>query len=95
MEKGLITIVLPIYNVEKYLDRCMHSIVNQTFSNLEILMIDDGSTDSSGVLCDKWAKEDSRVRVIHKKNAGLGMARNTGIDNSRGEYICFLIAMIT
>ena len=89
MEKGLITIVLPIYNVEKYLDRCMHSIVNQTFSNLEILMIDDGSTDSSGVLCDKWAKEDSRVRVIHKKNAGLGMARNTGIDNARGEYICF------
>lgn len=89
MNKGLITVVLPIYNVEKYLDRCINSVVKQTYSNLEILLIDDGSTDNSSAICDEWAKKDERIRVIHKKNQGLGMARNTGIDNASGEYICF------
>ena len=89
MNKTLVTVVLPIYNVEKYLDRCMESIVNQTYTNLEILMIDDGSPDRCPAMCDKWAQKDNRIRVIHKKNAGLGEARNTGIENATGDYICF------
>ncbi|MBQ9591130.1 MAG: glycosyltransferase family 2 protein [Butyrivibrio sp.] len=89
MKKGIVSIVLPVYNVEKYLNRCMESVVNQSYPYLEIIMVDDGSTDSSGKMCDDWAKKDKRVKVIHKKNAGLGLARNTGIENAMGEYICF------
>ncbi|WP_458457662.1 glycosyltransferase family 2 protein, partial [Pseudobutyrivibrio sp.] len=89
MNQGLVSVVLPIYNVEKYLDRCMESVVNQTYRNIEILMVDDGATDSCPDICEKWAKKDERVKVIHKKNAGLGMARNTGIENASGEYIVF------
>lgn len=89
MIQGLVSVVLPIYNVEKYLDRCMESVVNQTYSNIEILMIDDGATDSCPDICEKWAKKDERVKVIHKQNAGLGMARNTGIEKASGEYIVF------
>lgn len=89
MDKPLVTVVIPVYNVETYLDRCMRSIVGQTYQNLEILMIDDGSTDHSSEMCDEWAKNDGRIRVIHKKNAGASEARNTGIDNAQGEYICF------
>lgn len=84
-----VTVVLPIYNVEKYLNRCIQSVVNQSYNNLEIILVDDGSTDRSGTLCDEWEKKDSRIRVIHKKNAGLGEARNSGIDSSTGQYICF------
>lgn len=89
MEKGLVTVVVPIYNTEKYLDRCITSIVNQTYQNLEILLIDDGSPDNCPQMCDIWAERDLRIRVIHKENAGLGMARNTGIEHATGEYICF------
>lgn len=89
MNQGLVSVVLPIYNVEKYLDRCMDSVVNQTYRNIEILLVDDGATDSCPDICEKWAKKDERVKVIHKQNAGLGMARNTGIDNATGEYIVF------
>ena len=89
MVNGLVTVVLPIYNVEKYLDRCINSVVNQTYSNIEILLIDDGSTDGCPKKCDDWAAQDSRIHVIHKENQGLGMARNTGIENSSGEFICF------
>ncbi len=89
MQNGLVTVVLPIYNVEKYLNQCIESVVNQTYRNLEILLIDDGSPDSCPEICNDWAKRDSRIRVIHKENAGLGMARNTGIENANGEYICF------
>ena len=85
----LVSIVVPIYNVEKYLDRCVKSIVSQTYKNLEIILVDDGSTDSSCDMCDDWATKDSRIKVVHKKNAGLGMARNTGIENATGDYICF------
>ena len=88
MNQGLVTVVLPIYNVEKYLDRCMKSIVNQTYRNLEIILVDDGSPDHCPEICDRWAETDNRIRVIHKENAGLGMARNTGIENASGEYIC-------
>lgn len=85
----LVSVVVPIYNVEKYLDRCIESIVSQTYSNLEIILVDDGSPDNCPVMCDEWEKRDSRIKVVHKSNEGLGMARNTGIDNATGEYICF------
>ena len=85
----LVSVVLPIYNVEKYLDRCISSVANQTYKNLEIILVDDGSPDSCPEICDLWAEKDGRVKVIHKENQGLGMARNTGIDNASGEYICF------
>lgn len=85
----MVTVVVPVYNVEKYLDRCVESIVNQTYRNLEIILVDDGSPDRCSQMCDDWALRDSRIKVIHKQNAGLGMARNTGIENATGEYICF------
>ena len=90
MEKDLVSIVIPIYNVEKYLDRCIESVVNQTYRNLEILLIDDQSPDNCPRMCDDWAVKDNRIKVIHKKNGGLGMARNSGIEIATGEYICFL-----
>ncbi len=89
MNEQLVTIVLPIYNVEPYLDRCIQSVIAQTYTNLEILLIDDGSLDGCPQKCDEWAKRDKRIRTIHKHNEGLGMARNTGIENATGEYIFF------
>ena len=74
MEKPLISIVVPAYNVSDFLDRCIESLVNQTYLNLEIIIVDDGSKDSTGSFCDIWEKKDSRIRVIHKKNQGLGLA---------------------
>lgn len=89
MDQELVTVVVPIYNVEPYLDRCINSIVGQTYRNLEIILVDDGSPDNCPKMCDEWAQKDRRIRVVHKTNAGLGMARNTGIEHARGEYICF------
>ncbi len=89
MRKGVVSVVLPIYNVEMYLNRCVKSVVNQSYKNLEIILVDDGSPDGCPQLCEDWAKKDKRIKVVHKKNAGLGYARNTGIDNATGEYICF------
>jgi len=86
----LISVVVPIYNVQKYLDKCIESIINQTYKNLEIILIDDGSTDNSGEKCDIWAQKDKRIRVVHKNNGGLSDARNTGIKISTGEYIGFI-----
>lgn len=86
----LISVILPVYNVERYLDRCMESVMHQTYKNLEILLIDDGSTDLSGTICEKYATIDDRVRVIHQKNQGLSAARNKGIIESKGEYITFV-----
>ena len=85
----LVSVVVPVYNVEKYLDRCVQSVVGQTYDNLEIILVDDGSTDGSAVICDNWASSDGRIKVIHKKNAGLGMARNSGMDSAGGKYIFF------
>ena len=85
----LVTVVVPIYNVEKYLDRCILSILGQTYRNLEIILVDDGSPDNCPQMCDAYAEKDSRIKVIHKQNAGLGMARNTGLAQATGEYICF------
>lgn len=84
-----VSVVIPIYNVEKYLDRCLNSVVGQTYGNLEIILVDDGSPDRCPQMCEEWAVKDQRIKVVHKKNAGLGMARNTGIENASGEYICF------
>ena len=89
-ELPLISVILPVYRVEKYLDRCMQSITEQTYRNLEIILVDDGSPDSSGAICDTWAEKDSRVRVIHKENAGAGAARNTGLDVSTGEIVSMI-----
>ena len=89
MQQTLVTVVVPIYNVERYLDRCVESIVSQTYRNLQIILVDDGSPDHCPQMCDDWAKKDPRIEVIHKQNAGLGMARNTGMEHATGEYICF------
>lgn len=86
----VISIIVPIYNVSKYLDRCMDTLLNQTFSDIEIIMVDDGSPDDCGTKCDAYAKQDERVVVIHKKNAGLGMARNSGLEIARGKYVGFV-----
>ena len=87
MNRPLISVVLPIYNIEAYLDRCMEAVLNQTYDNLEILMVDDGSPDGCGAMCDRYAREDSRVKALHKENGGLSDARNYGIAHSTGEYI--------
>ncbi len=90
MKHARISVVVPVYKVEKYLDRCVNSIVSQTYRNLEIILVDDGSPDACPGICDAWAERDSRIRVIHKENAGAGMARNSGIEAATGEYICFV-----
>ena len=87
---NLISVIIPVYNVEKYINRCVNSIINQTYTNLEIILVDDGSSDESPTLCDALASSDSRVKVIHKKNEGVSKARNTGIENATGKYIAFI-----
>lgn len=89
-QKPLISVVVPVYNVEKYLNKCLDSIIGQTYRKLEIILVDDGSTDESGSICDVYREKDSRVRVIHQKNQGLSGARNTGIDNANGELLGFV-----
>lgn len=86
----LVSFIIPVYNTEEYLERSITSVLNQTYTCLEVLLVDDGSTDSSGSICDYFAKKDKRVRVIHQKNQGMSAARNTGIEQSRGEYVVFL-----
>ena len=86
----LVSVIVPVYNVESYLKECVDSLINQTYKNIEILLIDDGSTDTSGVICDQYIKIDTRVQVKHKKNGGLSDARNTGIDMASGDYIMFV-----
>ena len=86
----LISVIVPVYNVEKYIGRCVKSILEQSYRRLEILLVDDGSTDQSGSLCDEWERKDERIRVFHKENGGLSDARNEGIRNAKGEYLCFI-----
>lgn len=86
----LLSIVIPVYNVENYLDRCIESVVNQTYKTTEIIIVDDGSLDSSSLICDNWGKKDSRIRVFHKNNGGLSDARNYGIEVAKGDYIAFV-----
>jgi glycosyltransferase involved in cell wall biosynthesis len=90
VKKGLVSIVVPVYNVEKYLGRCIDSLLNQTYENKEIILVDDGSIDSSGRICDEYADKYTEVSVIHQSNQGLGPARNTGLDVMNGEYVSFV-----
>lgn len=87
---NLISVIIPVYNVEKYLKKSIDSVLNQTFQNFEIILVDDGSTDNSGIICDEYAEKDNRIKVVHQKNAGVSVARNLGIEKSKGNYICFL-----
>ncbi len=90
MSNPLVSIIIPVYNVESYLDRCVQSVLNQSYKNLEIILVDDGSPDNCPAMCDEWAKKDNRVKVIHKQNGGLSSARNAGIDIMTGEYAFFI-----
>lgn len=86
----IISIIVPIYNVGKYLPRCIESILNQTFNNFELILVNDGSTDNSGVVCDDYAKKDTRIKIVHKSNGGVSSARNAGLYVAKGEYIGFV-----
>jgi len=85
-----VTVIVPVYNVEAYVGKCVDSILRQSFSDFELILVDDGSTDGGGGICDSYAEKDARIRVIHQKNAGLGGARNTGIEAAAGEYLLFV-----
>ena len=87
---SLVSIIVPVYNVEEVLHYCIDSILTQTFKDFELILVDDGSIDKSGEVCDKYAEKDERISVIHKENGGVSSARNTGIENAKGEYICFI-----
>lgn len=88
--KDLVSIIIPVFNVEKYLCKCINSVINQTYKNIEIILIDDSSTDKSGNICDYYSNIDNRIKVIHKENEGVSVARNTGLDLANGEYIAFV-----
>ena len=92
MNKPELTIIVPVYNVERYIEGCINSILAQTFINFELILIDDGSTDMSGKICDIYADKDRRIKVIHQRNAGVSEARNTGIELIRGKYVSFIDA---
>lgn len=85
-----VSVIIPVYNVENWLDECLESVVNQTYKNLEIILIDDGSTDHSGEKCDQWAMIDERIKIIHKKNGGLASARNAGLEKTTGQFVTFV-----
>ena len=90
--KDLISVIVPVYNVEKYIGKCVESIERQTYDNLEIILVDDGSTDTSGLICEELARKDKRIRVFHQDNKGLSEARNKGLEKAKGEYIGFVDA---
>ena len=90
MMNPLLSVITPVYNVSLYLERCVESILNQSYHNIELILIDDGSTDRSSELCDEWARKDNRIVVIHKDNGGVSSARNAGLEQARGEYITFV-----
>ena len=90
MVSNMISVIVPVYNIERYVERCINSIVNQSYTGFEIIIVDDGSTDDSGSICDRLSETDSRIQVIHQENKGLSAARNRGMREARGEYICFV-----
>ena len=89
-KEPLISVIVPIYKVEEYLDECLQSIVHQTYTHLEIILVDDGSPDRSGSICDSYARTDSRIQVVHQSNQGLSCARNTGLHIATGSFISFI-----
>lgn len=88
--KEKISVIIPVYNVEKYIKRCLDSVINQTYKNIEVILINDGSLDNSGLICNEYAKKYNNIKVVHKENGGVSSARNLGIDNASGEYIAFV-----
>ena len=88
--KPLVSVIVPVYKAEKFLDRCLNSLLNQTYRNLEIILVDDGSPDNSGKMCDEYANKDNRIKVIHQQNKGLSEARNVGLDICNGKYVAFV-----
>lgn len=90
MKKGLISVIIPVYNVEVFLRQCLNSVLNQSYNNFELILVDDGSTDRSGKICDEYAAKDNRIKTFHISNHGVGHARNVGLDNAQGEYISFV-----
>lgn len=92
LKKGLLTVIVPVYQVRQYLDQCVRSIIGQSYKQFQLILVDDGSRDGSGELCDQWAERDSRIQVVHQKNGGLSAARNTGVRYARGEALCFVDA---
>ena len=90
MKNKFISVIIPVYGVEKYLDRCVESVVNQTYKDLEIILVDDGSPDNCPKMCDEWASRDARIRTVHRENGGLSCARNTGLSAATGDYITFV-----
>mgnify|MGYP000986521563 FL=1 len=91
MKEPLVSVVVPVYNVEKYLPKCLDSLVNQIFKNIQVILVDDGSTDQSGKMCDEYAFENANFEVIHKQNGGLSSARNEGIKYCKGKYVTFTV----
>ena len=94
MNNPQISVIVPVYNAEKWLRRCVDSILAQTFTDFELLLIDDGSTDGSPAICDEYAQRDSRIKVFYQKNSGVSAARNSGLDHARGEWILLWMPMI-
>lgn len=90
MNSPLISVIVPVYKVEKFLDKCISSLISQSYKNLEIILVDDGSPDKSGKICDAWSNKDDRILVIHQRNSGAGAARNTALKKARGDYITFV-----
>ena len=90
MTKETVSVIVPVYNIAAELPRCVESVLAQTWDALEVILVDDGSTDGSGSLCDSFARQDARVRVIHQKNAGVSAARNAGVSRATGEYLAFV-----
>ena len=86
----MISVIIPVYNVEEYLERCIDSVIAQSYRDIEIILVDDGSVDSSGIICDKYKEKDNRIKVVHQKNSGMSGARNTGLEYACGEYVYFL-----
>lgn len=89
-KRVLISVIIPVYNVQQYLERCIKSVIEQSYNNLEIILVDDGSTDNCGKICDDYSNKDIRIKVIHQENGGVSKARNTGLDNAKGKYISFI-----
>ena len=90
MGQKKISVIVPAYNMEKYIERCLDSLIGQTYHNLEIIVVDDGSNDQTGILCDRYAKKDPRILVVHQENQGVSQARNVGLSRATGDYIGFM-----